>query len=82
MEHLLQKSKCSIFHNIFNTWYFKGVLWSKGLKYSYQLSLPQRDDYKTRKGTKFYITKPNTNLPQTMKATTYKKNIIFLTKLI
>ena len=26
MEHLLQKSKCSIFNNILNMWYFKGVI--------------------------------------------------------
>ena len=36
MEHLLQKSKCSIFHNIFKYMIFqrrqKELLWSKGLK--------------------------------------------------
>ena len=36
MEHLLQKSKCSIFHNIFKYIIFqmcrKMLLWSKGLK--------------------------------------------------
>ena len=35
MEHLLQKSKCSIFDNIFKYMIFqrhqKAVLWSKGL---------------------------------------------------
>ena len=35
MEHLLQKSKCSIFHNIFKYMIFqrcqKALLWSKGL---------------------------------------------------
>ena len=35
MEHLLQKSKCSIFHNIFKYMIFirrrKVLLWSKGL---------------------------------------------------
>ena len=37
MEHLLQKSKCFIFHNIFKYMIFqrrqKALLWSKGLKY-------------------------------------------------
>ena len=37
MEHLLQKSKCSIFHNIFKYMLFqrrqKALLWSKGLTY-------------------------------------------------
>ena len=36
MEHLLRKSKCSIFHNIFKYMIFerrqKALLWSKGLK--------------------------------------------------
>ena len=33
MEHLLQKSKCSIFHNIFKYMIFqRALLWSKGLK--------------------------------------------------
>ena len=36
MEHLLQKSKCSIFHNIFKYMIFqrhyKALLWSKVLK--------------------------------------------------
>ena len=32
MEHLLKKSKCSIFHNIFKYGIFqKALLWSKGL---------------------------------------------------
>ena len=41
MEHLLQKSKWSIFHNIF--WYMifqrrqKVLLWSKGLEFSSSL---------------------------------------------
>ena len=38
MEHLLQKSKCSIFHNIFKYMIFQrrqnGLLMSKGLKYN------------------------------------------------
>ena len=37
MEHLLQKSKCSIFHNIFKYMIFqrrqKVLLWSKGLRF-------------------------------------------------
>ena len=39
MEHLLQKSKCSIFHNIFKYMYMifqrrqKALLWSKGLNW-------------------------------------------------
>ena len=36
MEHLLQKSKCSIFHNIFKYMIFqrrqKALLWGKGLR--------------------------------------------------
>ena len=32
MKHLLQKSKCSIFHNIFKNIFQKGLLWSKGLR--------------------------------------------------
>ena len=36
MEHLLQKSKCSIFHNIFKYMIFqrrkKALLWSRGLR--------------------------------------------------
>ena len=35
MEHLFQKSKCSIFHNIFKYMIFqrlqKALIWSKGL---------------------------------------------------
>ena len=42
MEHLLQKSKCSIFHNIFNGMIFqrrqKALLWSKGLRQDWYLS--------------------------------------------
>ena len=42
MEHLLQKSKCSIFHNIFKYMIFqkhlKALLWSKGLNYEYFLN--------------------------------------------
>ena len=38
MEQLLQKSKCSIFHNIFKYMIFqrrqKALLWSKGLSTS------------------------------------------------
>ena len=38
MEHLLKKSKCSIFHNIFKNMIFqrrqKALLWSKGLNAS------------------------------------------------
>ena len=43
MEHLLQKSKCSIFHNIFNYMIFqrhqKVLLWSKWLTVNNILSL-------------------------------------------
>ena len=41
MEHLLQKSKCSIFPNIFKHMIFqrhqKALLWSKGLKAVWKL---------------------------------------------